>query len=78
MSEVTKGPRLPMKLSDSANFYSANDMRLFHHFLIEAHPCVPLEYEKVWVTEIPAFSHQVTAASNARWYICLQTFSTNI
>ncbi|KAF2182278.1 hypothetical protein K469DRAFT_712904 [Zopfia rhizophila CBS 207.26] len=38
--------------------YSANDMHLFHHFLIAAHPCIPQELEAVWIGDVPAFSHQ--------------------
>ncbi|KAF2116531.1 hypothetical protein BDV96DRAFT_598430 [Lophiotrema nucula] len=38
--------------------YKANDMRLFHHFLIAAHPCIPQEHEAVWIRDVPAYSHQ--------------------
>lgn len=33
-------------------------MRLFHHFLVAAHPCFPPENEGVWVRDIPTLSHQ--------------------
>lgn len=59
VSEVMKSPRPLVRLNDTPTMYSANDMRLFHHFLVAAHPCIPHEYESVWVRDVPAFSHQV-------------------
>lgn len=60
ISEVHNNPRPLVYLSGTPTSYSANDMRLFHHFLIAAHPCIPHEYEAVWVNDVPAFSYQVS------------------
>ena len=35
------------------------DMRLFHHFLITAYPHLPAGGDKIWVTVIPSFAHNV-------------------
>ncbi|KAF2268162.1 hypothetical protein CC78DRAFT_510601 [Lojkania enalia] len=58
VSEVLSNPRPFVRLSDTPSMYSANDMRLFHHFLIAAHPRIPPEHEAVWIRDVPAFSHQ--------------------
>jgi len=60
-SEVLASPRRYAQVSHvpMQSTYNANDMRLFHHYLIAAHPCIPYEYEAIWVRDIPAFSHQV-------------------
>jgi hypothetical protein len=58
-------PRQLVRLSDTPNVFSANDMRLFHHFLIAAHPSIPTEYEAVWVRDMPAMSHRVSSPPGA-------------
>lgn len=35
------------------------DMRLFHHFLITAYPHLPVGADKIWITVIPSFAHNV-------------------
>lgn len=35
------------------------DMRLFHHFLITAYPHLPVGADRIWVTVIPSFAHNV-------------------
>jgi len=35
------------------------DMRLFHHFLITAYPHLPVGADKIWITAIPGFAHNV-------------------
>lgn len=39
------------------------DMRLFHHFLITAYPHLPVGADKVWITVIPSFAHNVGPCS---------------
>ena len=39
------------------------DMRLFHHFLITAYPHLPVGADKIWITVIPSFAHNVCLAS---------------
>jgi hypothetical protein len=36
------------------------DMRLFHHFLITAYPHLPVGADKIWITVIPSFAHNVS------------------
>ncbi|KAF2464909.1 uncharacterized protein BDR25DRAFT_306977 [Lindgomyces ingoldianus] len=57
VSEVMSSPRQFVKLSETPKMFSANDMRLFHHFLIAAHPCIPIKHESVWIQDMPTFSH---------------------
>ncbi|KAF2017229.1 hypothetical protein BU24DRAFT_448951 [Aaosphaeria arxii CBS 175.79] len=52
-----QSPRQSVRLSDTP-IYSANDMRLFHHYIITAHPFIPEEMETRWATEVPAYSHK--------------------
>ncbi|ORY18845.1 hypothetical protein BCR34DRAFT_295634 [Clohesyomyces aquaticus] len=33
-------------------------MRLFHHFLVAAHPCIPYSQVPIWVRDIPTYSHK--------------------
>lgn len=40
------------------------DMRLFHHFLITAYPHLPVGADKIWITVIPSFAHNVGCASS--------------
>jgi hypothetical protein len=37
------------------------DMRLFHHFLVTAYPHLPVGADKIWITTIPGFAHNVYA-----------------
>lgn len=37
------------------------DMRLFHHFLITAYPHLPVGADKIWITIIPSFAHNVSS-----------------
>jgi hypothetical protein len=42
------------------------DMRLFHHFLITAYPHLPVGADKIWITSIPGFAHNVCISIRAR------------
>ncbi|KAF1996172.1 hypothetical protein P154DRAFT_323434 [Amniculicola lignicola CBS 123094] len=55
--EVTS-PRSLVQLRDTPTVFTANDMRLFHHFLTAAHPCVPYQKNTIWVKDVPTLSHQ--------------------
>ncbi|KAF2205186.1 hypothetical protein GQ43DRAFT_468360 [Delitschia confertaspora ATCC 74209] len=57
VSELLSSPRNLVQLPSTPTQYTANDMRLFHHFLVAAHPCVPRAFEPVWVKDVPTFSH---------------------
>ncbi|KAH7394734.1 hypothetical protein BKA66DRAFT_567098 [Pyrenochaeta sp. MPI-SDFR-AT-0127] len=58
VSEVVSNPRQLVRLADTPTTYNANDLRLFHHFLVAAHPYSSHEHNAVWVRDIPALSHQ--------------------
>lgn len=45
------------QLQPTPTVFTMNDMRLFHHFLISAHPHIPVDHDVVWIREIPAFAH---------------------
>lgn len=57
------GPRQIVKLSDTPTTFSAHDMRMFHHYIVSAYPCIPHAYEHIWIKDIPIFSHQVSLRS---------------
>ncbi|KAF2741166.1 hypothetical protein EJ04DRAFT_548107 [Polyplosphaeria fusca] len=58
VSEVIGSPRPVVRLSDTPKSYSADDMRLFHHYLITAYPFIPNYQESTWLRDVPAYSHQ--------------------
>ncbi|RFU28797.1 hypothetical protein B7463_g7532, partial [Scytalidium lignicola] len=37
--------------------FTPTDMRLFHHFLLEAYPHLPVGNDSAWLTEIPLIAH---------------------
>ncbi|KAL4738078.1 hypothetical protein BDV11DRAFT_190257 [Aspergillus similis] len=37
--------------------FSGDDLRFWHHFLVDARPHLPFGNEGIWVTTIPAFAH---------------------
>ena len=56
VSEVLNARRPQMPLSPNPTEYTANDMRLFHHFITAAH--LPV-YESAWIRDVPAMSSEV-------------------
>jgi hypothetical protein len=53
-------PRQITKLSDTPTAYSPDDMQLFHHYLVAAYPCIPYDFEQIWINDVPSSSHQVS------------------
>lgn len=52
----------PPVLTTSEVFkFTITDLKFFHHFLVVAHPHLPLGNEKVWVEQIPVFAQEVSA-----------------
>ena len=39
--------------------YTGLDMRLLHHFLVEAYPHLPLGKDDIWRREVPGLAHHV-------------------
>ena len=50
-------------LQSTPTIFKASDMRLFHHFIMNAYPHLPLGNDGVWIREIPAFAHSVSLQS---------------
>lgn len=51
-------PQSVVYLPGTPGEFTAHDMRLFHHFIVSAHPFIPHEYEATWITAVPLRSHQ--------------------
>ncbi|OJD16138.1 hypothetical protein AJ78_03666 [Emergomyces pasteurianus Ep9510] len=51
MKTVTVPPQFPP-------FFTIDDMRFFHHYMISAYPYLPYGSDKVWTDEIPLLAHQ--------------------
>ncbi|CAO2651298.1 Nn.00g095950.m01.CDS01 [Neocucurbitaria sp. VM-36] len=58
-------PRRCVQLSDTPTTFTSDDMRLFHHYLTEAYPCIPHDYDAIWLREVPMYSHQNTYLMHA-------------
>ncbi|KAH7090490.1 hypothetical protein FB567DRAFT_519984 [Paraphoma chrysanthemicola] len=56
-SEVL-GPRPFVKLPDTPTAFGAHDMRMYHHYMVAAYPCIPHAYEHIWLNDVPLLSHQ--------------------
>lgn len=41
------------------NIYSADDMRLFHHYLVLVPPSLALDGQELWTKDLPMYSHRV-------------------
>ncbi|KKZ65338.1 hypothetical protein EMCG_08854 [[Emmonsia] crescens] len=45
-------------LSQFPPFFTIDDMRFFHHYMISAHPYLPYGSDTMWAAEIPILAHQ--------------------
>jgi hypothetical protein len=52
----------PLVAASDALQFSLTDLKFFHHFLVVAHPHLPLGNEEVWVQKIPLFAQEVRAS----------------
>jgi hypothetical protein len=57
-------PSIPQPLVAASDVlqFSLTDLKFFHHFLVVAHPHLPLGNEEVWVQKIPLFAQEVRAS----------------
>ncbi len=46
-------------MQSTPTVFTMKDMRLFHHFLTQAYPHLPLGNEKVWINDVPKIAHHV-------------------
>lgn len=51
--------RIGVTLQATPTVFNMTDMRLFHNFMVSAHPHIPLGNEGVWVNDIASYSHAV-------------------
>ncbi|EER40754.1 conserved hypothetical protein [Histoplasma capsulatum H143] len=45
-------------------FFTIDDMRFFHHYMVSAYPYLPQGSDAMWITEIPLLAHQVNMYSH--------------
>ncbi|KAH8819844.1 hypothetical protein F5884DRAFT_27726 [Xylogone sp. PMI_703] len=60
VQESTSWPPSPFSITDPqamSTIFTSTDMRLFHHFLLEAYPHLPVGNDSAWLTEIPMIAH---------------------
>ncbi|TVY81757.1 Sterol uptake control protein [Lachnellula suecica] len=50
-------PIASINLQATPTTFSLIDMRLFHHFLLEAHPQWPVGNDSTWITQVPLIAH---------------------
>ncbi|KAF2848909.1 hypothetical protein T440DRAFT_519502 [Plenodomus tracheiphilus IPT5] len=56
-SPSSPSPRTLSSLQSTPGVFSMADLRLFHHFLTNVHPHLPIGAEKIWAIIIPSFAH---------------------
>jgi hypothetical protein len=58
-----------VNLQSTPTVFTLTDMRLFHHYLLDAYPHLPVGNESAWLSQIPLIAHHVGLFS------CLYQFS---
>ncbi|RDW84026.1 Zn(II)2Cys6 transcription factor domain-containing protein [Aspergillus mulundensis] len=56
-TSTSPSPSLSTRLA--ATPFTADDLRFWHHFLVDARPHLPFGDEATWLSTIPAFAHDV-------------------
>jgi hypothetical protein len=56
---VEEKDRLGLTRSITDTMLNLMDLKLFHHFMLYARPYLPLGYECVWVSDVPARAQEV-------------------
>ncbi|KAM3076792.1 hypothetical protein ACMFMF_004712 [Clarireedia jacksonii] len=51
------GPKPYGNLQSTPTTFSLDDMRLFHHFLLHAHPHLPVGSSSAWICQVPLLAH---------------------
>ncbi|KAL2857337.1 C6 zinc finger domain protein [Aspergillus pseudoustus] len=54
---LAETPSLSVPLGISTTPFTGDDLRFWHHFLVNAQPGLPIGDESNWSSEIPAFAH---------------------
>lgn len=61
---AVRSPPLDLdNLQSTPTVFDSTDMRLFHHFLMNSYPHLPLGNDNVWSREIASFAHSVSYAN---------------
>ncbi|RQM07974.1 hypothetical protein DH86_00000845, partial [Scytalidium sp. 3C] len=58
-----------VQLQPSPVQFSLTDMRFFHHFLMRAHPHLPINCERAWICQIPLIAHQALTITPQQYRI---------
>jgi hypothetical protein len=78
IKEAVPHPKEVVHLQSTPTVFTMADMRLFHHFLFNATPHLPLANEKIWQTDVASYAHHVSSQNSVyQWQApSLITFST--
>jgi hypothetical protein len=56
-------PIASVTLHSTPIIFSLTDMRLFHHFLTDAYPHLPVGSDSAWLSQVPLIAHHVSSLS---------------
>jgi Fungal specific transcription factor domain len=56
----SSSPIASVNLQGTPTIFSLADMRLFHHFLIDAYPHLPVGNDSAWLSQVPLIAHHVS------------------
>jgi hypothetical protein len=59
----SSNPIASVNLQGTPTIFSLTDMRLFHHFLMDAYPHLPVGNDSAWLTQVPLIAHHVSSPS---------------
>jgi hypothetical protein len=56
-------PIASIALQGTPTAFTLTDMRLFHHYLFEAYPHLPVGNDTTWLSQVPLIAHHVSVTS---------------
>lgn len=54
-------PVTSVNLQSTPTVFTLTDMRLFHHYLLDAYPHLPVGNDSAWLTQVPLIAHHVSS-----------------
>jgi hypothetical protein len=54
-------PIASVNLQGTPTIFTLTDMRLFHHFLMDAYPHLPVGNDSAWLSQVPLIAHHVSS-----------------
>jgi len=57
----SSNPIASVNLQGTPTIFSLTDMRLFHHFLMDAYPHLPVGNDSAWLSQVPLIAHHVSS-----------------